>query len=116
MTLPPPGRDDLVRGVPLKVAGVIGLLMSMIYSALLIGLSEGVGLGFVWLGLMLTASALAWFAEDLGGRRPAVVATVIFFVLGILSDFGIAIVFLAAAILSFLGFAPARLRRPEGGE
>ena len=101
----------LVRVVPPKLAGVIGLLMSIVYLAVLLGFPESFGLGLLWLGLMLVASALAWFAEELGGRRPAAAATVIFFVLGILSDFGVAIVFLAAAILSFLGFAPARVGR-----
>lgn len=116
MSRGPSAASDLVRVVPLKVAGVIGLLMAIIYLALLVGLPDSGGLGYVWLGAIVAASALAWFADELGGKRPAVVATVIFFVLGILSEFGIAIVFLSAAILSFLGFAPARWARDADEE
>ncbi len=70
-----------------------------------------------WLGVMLIAGFLAWFADRLEhqGRRSAMIAAGLFFVLGVFSNVVFAIVYLVSTLLSVAGFAgtsPPREERP----
>lgn len=93
-----------VRPIPLKIAAVIGVLVTAMYLAVAIGQPEGIGPAIFWMVLIATASGLAWFADQFEGRTAAVVAAVIFFVLGILSAPLLAIIFLVAVLLCMVGF------------
>lgn len=57
-----------------------------------------------WLVVMATAALLAWFADEFQGRRAAVAAAVLFFILGILSPILFAVIFLVAVSLCVIGF------------
>lgn len=93
-----------VRPLPLKIAGVIGILVSALYLAVAVGQDEGIGPALFWLVLMVTASLLAWFADQFQGRRAAIAAAVMFFVLGLLSPWILAIAFLVAVVFCMVGF------------
>lgn len=74
------------------------------YLAVAVGQDAGLGPAIPWLVLMATASFLAWFADQFQGRRAAMAAAAIFFVLGIVSPIFFAIVFLVAVVLCVIGF------------
>ncbi len=103
------GGGPALRRLPLRVAGVIGILSGILFLAIILGLGEpsGIGLEVVWLVLMLAAGLLAWFADRSvqRGRMMAMSAAGIFFLLGMFSQGGMVWVFLAALVLSTLGFA-----------
>lgn len=93
-----------VRPLPLKIAGGIGMLATAFYLAVVVGHEDGVGPALFWLALMASAALLAWFADQFPGRRAAITAAGIFFVLGIFSPIFLALVFLLAVILCVIGF------------
>lgn len=109
--------SNKLRHIPLKIAGVIGLLSTAFYLAVAVGQETGVGPAALWLVMMASASLLAWFADEFEGRRAAIVAAGLFFILGIASPPFFAVVFLVAVVLCVLGFVDFRPRadgRPEG--
>ena len=68
-----------------------------------------------WLGVMVVAGLLAWFADRLEhrGRRSAMIAAGLFFVLGVFSNPVFAVVYLLTTLLSVAGFAGTS---PSSGE
>ena len=99
--------NKTLRPLPLKIAGVIGILSTAFYLAVAVGQEAGLGPAVFWVVLMATASLLAWYADEFPGRRAAIVAAVLFFVLGVVSPDFFAVVFLLAVVLCFIGFAGA---------
>lgn len=95
----------MLRPIPLRIAGVIGILTTAFYLAVAVGQEAGVGPALFWLVVMAIASLLAWYAEEFPGRRAAIAAAALFFVLGVVSPDFFAIVFLVAVVLCFIGFA-----------
>ena len=93
-----------VRPLPLKIAGGIGLLITAFYLAVAVGGEEGIGPAIFWLALMAAGAALAWYAGQFQQRKAAIAAAGIFFVLGLVSPFILALAFLAAVILCVVGF------------
>ena len=94
----------MLRPLPLKIAGVIGVFVMAFYLAVAIGDPEGIGPAIFWVVLMGTAAVLAWFADQFEGKRAAYGAAALFFVLGILSPPLFAAVFLVAVVLCVVGF------------
>ena len=98
-----------LRRVPLRIAGVIGLASAVTYMAVVFGQDDTSSLpqATFWLGVMFVAGFLAWFADRLEyqGRRSAMIAAGLFFVLGVFSNFVFAIVYLVSTLLSVVGFA-----------
>lgn len=95
-----------VRGMPLKIAGIIGLVSAFIYLAGLIGQDDTTFLpqAIFWFAVMVAAGLLAWFAAGGKGRVMAVAAAALFFILGLFSGSWFAVaVYLAAFILSVIG-------------
>lgn len=94
---------------------MIGMFTFAFYLAVAVGQVAGVAPAVPWLVLMATASILSWFADQFQGRRAAVAAAAIFFVLGIVSPIFFAIVFLVAVVLCVIGFVDYRpgRERPE---
>lgn len=93
-----------VRPVPLKIAGVIGMLTTALYLTVVLNQGDGFGPELFWLVLMATAALLAWYADRFAGRRGAMAAAAIFFVLGLVSPWVLAVAFLAAVVLCIVGF------------
>jgi hypothetical protein len=106
-----------LRRLPLRVAGVIGLASALVYLAVVLGQEDTsmLALAILWFALMLTAGLLAWFADRLEhlGRRSAMIAAGLFFVLGVLSSPVFAMVYLLTTMLSVAGFAGTS---PSSGE
>lgn len=101
-----------VRPVPLKIAGVIGMLTSALYLTVVLNQGDGLGPELFWLVLMATGALLAWYANRFEGRRGAMAAAAIFFVLGLVSPWVLAVAFLIAVALcvaGFVDFAPNEL-------
>lgn len=94
----------MIRPIPLKIAGVIGVFVMAFYIATAVDRPAGLGLTVFWSVLMGVASLLAWFADQFEGKRVAYIAAGLFFVLGILSPPFFAAVFLVAVLLCFVGF------------
>lgn len=90
--------------MPLKIAGVIGMLATALYLTVVLNQGSGFGLELFWLVLMATAALLAWYADRFTGRRAAMGAAAIFFLLGLVSPWVLAVAFLAAVVLCFVGF------------
>jgi hypothetical protein len=98
----------LIR-IPLRIAGIIGLASAVIYIGVALGQEDTSLLpqAFFWFGVMFTAGLLAWFADRLEqrGRRSAMIAAGLFFVVAVFSDTVFAMVYLLATVLSVAGFA-----------
>jgi MFS family permease len=98
-----------LRRMPLRIAGVIGLASAVVYLAVVLGQEDTSSRpqAIFWFGVMLVAGLLAWFADRLEhrGRRSAMVAAGLFFVLGVFSSVVFAIVYLVSTLLSVAGFA-----------
>ena len=92
-----------VRPLPLKIAAIIGVLATAFYLAVAVGAGGETGAAFFWATLMGVASLLAWFADQLPGRRSAIAAAILFFVLGLLAPLYLALAFLVAVILCVVG-------------
>ncbi len=106
-----------LRRMPLRIAGVIGLAGAVVYLAVVLGQEETSSLpqAIFWLGVMVVAGLLAWFADRLEhrGRRSAMIAAGLFFVLGVFSNPVFAVVYLLTTMLSVAGFAGTS---PSSGE
>lgn len=98
----------LIR-IPLRIAGVIGLTSAVIYIGVVFGQEDTSLLpqAFFWFGVMLMAGLLAWFADrfEHRGRRSAMIAAGLFFVVAVFSSMVFAMVYLLATVLSVAGFA-----------
>lgn len=93
-----------MRPIPLKIAGVIGMLTSALYLTVVLNQGDGLGPELFWLVLMATAALLAWYADRFEGRRGAMAAAAIYFVLGLVSPWVLAVAFLVAVALCVAGF------------
>ncbi|MCH7581687.1 MAG: hypothetical protein IIC72_03550 [Acidobacteria bacterium] len=95
--------------MPLRIAGVIGLASAVIYIGGALGQEDTSLLpqAFFWFGVMLTAGLLAWFADrfEHRGRRSAMIAAGLFFVVAVFSGVVFAMVYLLTTVLSVAGFA-----------
>lgn len=103
--------------MPLRIAGVIGLASAVIYIGGALGQEDTSLLpqAFFWFGVMLTAGLLAWFADrfEHRGRRSAMIAAGLFFVVAVFSGVVFAIVYLLTTVLSVAGFV---VTSPSSGE
>jgi MFS family permease len=106
-----------LRRLPLRIAGVIGLASAVVYLAVVLGQEDTSSLpqAIFWLGVVLVAGFLAWFADRLEhqGRRSAMIAAGLFFVLGVFSNVVFVIVYLVSTLLSVAGFAGTSQTREE---
>jgi len=106
-----------LRRLPLRIAGIIGLAGAVFYLAVLLGQEDTSSRpqAIFWLGVMVTAGLLAWFADrfEHQGRRSAMIAAGLFFVLGVFSNPVFAVVYLLTTMLSVVGFAGTS---PSSGE
>lgn len=93
-----------VRPLPLKIAGGIGLLVTSFYLAVAVGQDEGIGPAIFWLVIMAAGALLAWYAGQFEQRKAAMAAAGIFFVLGLVSPFILALAFLVAVVFCVIGF------------
>ncbi|MDX1469457.1 MAG: hypothetical protein R3258_08945 [Acidimicrobiia bacterium] len=98
-----------LRRLPLKIAGVIGIFSAAFHLAVLLGIGgaseSGLVVGLIL--LMFLAGVLAWVAPESSthGRRIAMVAAGLFFLVGLPTESVFLYVFLVALVLSILGFA-----------
>lgn len=98
-----------LRRLPLKVAGVIGIFSAALYLAVILGQTDSsqTASAVFWLVLIAAAGLLTWLADDspTHGRRMAMGAAGLYFILGIFASTAFMVVFLAGMILTILGFA-----------
>ncbi len=98
-----------IRRLPLRIVGVFGFLNAAVYLAVIVGVEgdTGLSLGIVWLGLMVLAGVLAWFADTVPGRERvmAMGATGIFFLLAMFSSALFALIYLIATSVAAFGWA-----------
>ena len=103
-----------LRRLPLKVAGVIGIFSAAFHLAVLLGIGEAsesaVVIGLIL--LMFVAGILSWVAPDIRahGRRLAMAAAALFFLVGLPSSTVFVYIFLVALVLAILGFAGVEKR------
>ena len=103
-------RVNELRRAPLRIAGVIGLGSALLYLAAVVGQDDTTALpqAVFWFAVMAAAGLLAWFADQSAhqGRRMAMIATGLFFVIGLLTQSTpFVVIYLVAVVLSVLGFA-----------
>lgn len=89
------------------------MFVAALYLAIIIGQGETdqhIAESLAWFVLMAGAGLLALLADRApsAGRRMVIAALIIFFVLGVVSALTLGILFLIAAILSFVAVAPSR--------
>lgn len=98
----------IIRPIPLKIAGVIGILSAVLYLAVIVGVEDRSGFpqAYLWLAIMLSAGVLAWFADRVTGkeRRMALGAAVLFFFLAMFSSPVFVLVYLTATFLAGFGW------------
>ena len=97
-----------MRRLPLRIAGIIGVVTALIYLGGVLGQGDTQFLpqAVVWFAVMLSAGLLAWFADKLEarGRTAAIVAASLFFGLGVFSGSVVFVVtFLVATVLAVAG-------------
>jgi FtsH-binding integral membrane protein len=92
----------------LRIAGAIGLGSVVVYVAVVAGQEDraSVPQAVFWVVVILGAGALAWFAErsSAHGRRMAMSAATMFFVVSVFSSGVFVAVYLTATVLTVLGF------------
>ena len=97
-----------VRRIPLKIAGVIGLVSAALYLAVIVGAEDRSGFpqAYLWLAIMIFAGVLAWFAHRVVGkeRRMAFGATTLFFLLAMFSSPIFVVVYLTATFFAVFGW------------
>lgn len=99
-----------MRRLPLRSAGIIGVVSALVYLGGVLGLgdTEFLPQAVFWFVVMLAAGLLAWFAGKFRsrGRAAAMTAAILFFVVALFSGASVFVVaFLVAALLSVAGFA-----------
>lgn len=103
-----------LRRLPLKIAGVIGIFSAAFHLAILLGIGGGLESGAVvgLIILMFLAGVLAWIAPEVSanGRRVAMTAAGIFFLVGLPTSTVFVYIFLVALVLTILGFAGVEKR------
>ena len=101
-----------LRRIPLKAAGAIGVVSSLVYLAGVMGQEDATFLpqALFWFAVMLCAGVVAWFADRSRqhGRLMAMASGVAFFVLALFSNIVFTIVFLLALVLVVVGLAASR--------
>ena len=106
-----------IRKIPLKIAGVFGFFNAAVYLAVIIGAddSSAVPQAIFWLGLMILAGILAWFADTVPGRERmmAIASTFIYFTLAMFSSALFALIYLAATAMAAYGWAWMKKKTPE---
>lgn len=97
-----------IRRLPLKIAGVIGVLSAVMYLYVTFGVDNGsIGAeAFLWLIVLTAAGLLALFADRFQGRERAlaITSTSLFFLLAMFASPVFVLVYLLAAILALAGF------------
>lgn len=98
-----------LRKLPLRVAGLLGVIASLVYVAGILGQedTEFVPQALFWFAIMLVAGASAWYADrsQRYGHMLARGAAVAYFVLGLVSNVIFMIGFVLALVLAVAGFA-----------
>lgn len=91
------------------MAGAIGVVVSLIYLAGVLGQDDATFLpqAIFWFAVMASAGVAAWFADrsPQHGRVMAIGAGVAFFVLALFSNVVFTVVFLIAVVLVVVGLA-----------
>ena len=103
---------DRLRGIPLKAAGAIGVVSSLVYLAGVLSQEDTTYLppALFWFAVMICAGVVAWLADRSRehGRRMAIASGVAFFVLALFSNVVFTIIFLVALVLVIVGLASTR--------
>lgn len=98
-----------LRPLPLKVAGSIAVVASLVYLGGVLGQDDTRFLpqAFFWFFVMFAGGVMAWFADRSmeHGKRMAIGSAAVFFILGLFSNAVFAVVFVVAVALSVGGFA-----------
>lgn len=97
-----------LRRLPLRIAGSIGLVASLIYLGGVLGQDDTTFMpqAIFWFLVMSGAGLTAWFADRSlrHGRRMAIGAAGAFFVVGLFSNVVFAVVFAIALVFAIAGF------------
>lgn len=108
----PPEDASRWRRVPLKAAGAIGVVVSLVYLAGVLGQDDATFLpqALFWFAVMAIAGVAAWLADRFPqhGRVMAIAAGVAFFVVALFSNVIFTVAFLIAAALIVIGLAMMR--------
>lgn len=98
-----------LRRLPLRIAGSIGLVASLIYLGGVLGQDDTTFIpqAVFWFLVMLGSGITAWFADRSmrNGRRMAIGAAGGFFVVSLFSNVVFAVVFAIALVFAIAGFA-----------
>ncbi|MGB7859652.1 MAG: hypothetical protein WBM90_04070 [Acidimicrobiia bacterium] len=96
-----------IRSLPLKIAGVIGVLSAVMYLYVTLGTDSGsIGAeAFLWLIVLTAAGLLALFADRVQGRERAlaIASASLFFLLAMFASPVFVLVYLFSAILALAG-------------
>lgn len=98
-----------LRPLPLRVAGSIAVVASLVYLGGVLGQDDTRFLpqATFWFLVMLITGITVWFADrsTVHGRKMAIGAAVSFFVLGVFSNVVFAVVFVVAVVLTVGGLS-----------
>ena len=98
-----------LRRLPLRMAGLLGVIASLVYVAGILGQEDTTFLpqALFWFAVMLLAGGSAWYADRSlrYGHLLARGAAVAYFVLGLVSNVIFMIGFVLALVLAVAGFA-----------
>lgn len=98
-----------LRRLPLRMAGLLGVIASLVYIAGIRGQDDTTFLpqALFWFSVMLLAGGSAWYADRSlrYGHVLARGAAVAYFVLGLVSNVVFMIGFVLALVLAVAGFA-----------